>query len=290
MIIADLAGFSDYRAVPWHEFQYEHLLAIRSKLAKTRNYKTVNRMMVAFRGVMKLCWASGKISAEQYQRIASVGSLKGESLPAGKARSEGEISRIIDACPEDLLGIRDRAILAVMYICGLRRAEIIGLDVEDFDPESSALLIRGKGNKERLVYCADPGARELLDAWLAARREASVADERLERATGIRRGIYANSGPLFMKTNGHHALYPSRLAPTSIYFMMQRRGMAAGIDDLKTHDLRRSFATNLLDAGADVLTVSKLMGHRSIDTTRVYDRWPEAAKREASTLLHVKRS
>ncbi len=287
--IADLIGFADYRAVPWHELRYEHLLDIRAKLLETHNYRTVNKMMVALRGVLKQCWKAGKMSAEDYQRAASVGTLKGESLPAGKARNEDEISRLVEACPDDIKGIRDRALLAVMYVCGLRRAEVIALDLEDYNPDDGALKVHGKGNVQRLVYVADPAAREYLDAWLGLRRKSAAADELLEKKTGIRRGIYADSGPLFLKTNGHRALYPGRLAPSTVIFMVSSRGKAAGLDDLTCHDLRRSYATNLLDAGADVLTVSRLMGHKSVDTTSIYDRRPEQAKKAASSLVHIRR-
>lgn len=304
-IIAEFAGFSDYRAVPWQEFKYEQVLAIQAMLLdpenyrgdKTalrpgllvqRNFKTVNKMIVALRGVLKQCWQSGKMTSDQYRRAASVASLKGESMPAGKARSEDEIGRIIDTCENDLIGIRDQALLAIMYVCGLRRAEIVGLDVDDYDPNAGSLLVRGKGNRERLVYVADPGALELLDAWLKIRREAAQADEELERATGIRRGLYMDHGPLFYKTNGHRAIYPDRMAATTLHFMVTRRGKMADLPDLTCHDMRRSYATNLLDAGADVLTVSKLMGHQSLDTTRVYDRRPEAAKKAASGLVHIR--
>ncbi len=287
-VIAEIAGFADYHNVPWHELKYEHILAIRAKLTETRNYKTVNKMMVALRGVLKECWRAGKIDAEELARIQSVGTLRGESQPAGKARSEEEIGRLINTCEDDLIGIRDQAILAIMYVCGLRRAEVVGLDVNDYNKVTGAVLVRGKGNRERLVYVADEGAIKLLEAWLSVRRKAAEEDELHEKTFGTRRGIYADLGPLFYKTNGHHELYPARMAATTLHFMIERRGKMAGLPDLTCHDLRRSYATNLLDAGADVLTVSKLMGHKSLDTTRVYDRRPEAAKKVASGLVHIR--
>lgn len=290
-VIAEIAGFADYRAVPWHELRYAHVLGIQEKLSVSRNYKTVNKMMVALRGVLKQCEGEGegKISTAELSHISKIKGLTGDSQPAGKARSEDEISRIIDTCEDDLIGTRDRALLAIMYVCGLRRAEVVGLDVDDYDPNTGSLLVRGKGNRERLVYVADPGARELVDAWLKIRREAAQGDEELERATGVRRGLYVDHGPLFYKTNGHRAIYPERMASTTLHFMVTRRGRMADLPDLTCHDMRRSYATNLLDAGADVLTVSKLMGHKSVDTTIVYDRRPEAAKKAASSLVHIKK-
>jgi site-specific recombinase XerD len=280
----------DYHLVPWQKMRYEHVLMVRTKLVESGlSYKSVNKMMVALRGVMKQCWTAHLIDAEELARIMSVGSIKGESLPAGKARSEEEISRLIDSCDDDLLGIRDKAIFALMYICGLRRAEVTALDVDHYNPEDYSLIVRGKGNKERMVYVGDPYARELFEAWLQVRLAAAKADELMEATTGHRRGIYTNSGPMFFKTNGHRALFPARLAPPGIYYMVSEHGAAAGMADLTCHDLRRSFATNLLEAGADVLTVSKLMGHKSIQTTAVYDRRTEKAKKEVSALIHIRR-
>jgi site-specific recombinase XerC len=289
-VIAEIAGFADYHDVPWHELRYEHVLAIRSKLIETRNYKTVNKMMVALRGVLKECWRAGKITAEELAKIQSVGTIRGESQPAGKARSEEEIGRLVNTCEDDLIGIRDRALLAVMYVCGLRRAEVVALDAENYNSSSGALSVIGKGNRERIVYVADEGAIKLLEAWLNVRRKAAEEDELHEKTFGTRRGIYSDTGPLFYKTNGHHELYPARMAATTLHFMIERRGRMAGLPDLTCHDLRRSYATNLLDAGADVLTVSKLMGHKSLDTTRVYDRRPEAAKKAASGLVHIRQN
>ena len=165
-------------------------------------------------------------------------------------------------------GVRDAAIISLMYAAGLRREEVITLDLANFDPGSGRLVVLGKGNKERSCYMTN-GAAEALTDWLALRGPAA--------------------GPLFVAINKGGKLDPKarRLAPQAIYNMLARRAQAAGVAKFSPHDLRRSFVSDLLEAGADIATVAKMAGHKSVETTARYDRRPEAAKQKAAGLLHV---
>ena len=92
------------------------------------------------------------MSAEDYQKAVSVKGVRGETLPTGRELSSGELSALLATCEQDELaaGVRDAAIIAVMYSCGLRRAEVIALDLADYNTEAGQLKMHGKGNKERI--------------------------------------------------------------------------------------------------------------------------------------------
>ena len=104
-----------------------------------------------------MSWQLGLVSAEDYHRAADVGSVKGETLPAGRSIASGELQALMDACSSDPGpgGARDAAIIALLYSCGLRRAELVALDIEDYDVEEGTLTVRGKRNKERLAHIVE---------------------------------------------------------------------------------------------------------------------------------------
>jgi integrase len=119
------------------------------------------------------------------------------------------------------------------------------------------------------------GAADALADWLAIRPE----DHEHESEGG---------GPLFFPINkGGHILVGDRLTEQAIYKMLKKRAQEAGVKDFSPHDLRRTFVSDLLDAGADIATVQKMAGHANVTTTARYDRRPEEAKRKAAGLLHV---
>lgn len=124
----------------------------------------------------------------------------------------------------------------------------------------------GKGNKDRLTYVQGLGARA-VEAWVE------------------RRG--AAPGALFVPIHRSGRIRLSRMREQSVYDILRRRAREAGIPPFSPHDLRRTFAGDLLDAGAHISTVQKLLGHASVTTTQRYDRRGEAVKRRAAGLLHV---
>jgi len=229
---------------------------------------TANQHLSALRGVLKECWRLGTVTAEDYHRAADVPTVRGSVLPRGRALRQGELRAVFGACQDDPspLAIRDGAILAVLYGAGVRRAEAAALDLEDVDREAGALRVRGKGNKERLAYVRH-GAKEALDDWLALR------------------GL--EPGPLFWPVTKGGKLHCRRLSAQAMLYVTRRRGQEAGVAHFSPHDLRRSFISDLLDAGADLSTVQKLAGHAQVQTTARYDRRGEVAKQQAADLLHV---
>lgn len=267
--IAGMMG-ADANRFEWGSIRYKNVTEIKSKLLETA-YKaaTVNKNLAALRGVLRVAWQLGQMSADDYSLAVSVRGVRGESLPSGRAVTAGELSALLGVCEADksATGARDAAIISVLYSCGLRRSELVALDLADYDAESDCLKIRhAKGNKARLAYLQG-GALEALKDWLFLRGD--------------------NHGALFMPIVWNGAVKMRRLSDAAIYKILGKRGRQAGISSFSPHDLRRSFISDLLDSGVDITTVSKMAGHANVTTTARYDRRPEETKRKAASLLYV---
>ena len=168
-------------------------------------------------------------------------------------------------CDGTPAGARDAAILAIAYSGGLRRAELTALDLAHYDQTTGVLTVHGKRNKVRTVPVQN-GARQALEDWLTVRGAAP--------------------GALFCSiTKGSH-MTGRRMTTQAIYYIFAERAEQASVKPFSPHDLRRTFAGELLDAGADISTVQKMMGHASVSTTAGYDRRGERAKQSAARLLH----
>jgi integrase/recombinase XerC len=160
--------------------------------------------------------------------------------------------------PPDL---RDRALLELMYACGVRVSEAAGIDVSHVSLEHQTVLVRGKGNKERLVVMGLPAVRA-VERYLRVRGK-------LARAQGGRKpeaaSAAADAGALFLNKNG------GRLSQRRIQLIVRKYALKAGIDaKVHPHLFRHTFATHLLDGGAELRVVQELMGHSSPNTTQIY--------------------
>jgi site-specific recombinase XerD len=265
--IANIVGF-EAETMPWASLKYAHTQYIRSELIAKYAPNTCNRFLSALRGVLRECWRLGYMSAEDYQHACDLRSVRGETLPAGRGLAEGEILALVQACQRDAspAGVRDAAIIGILYTCGLRRAELVSLELADLDIQTGAVKVLGKRHKERMVYIVG-GALDALHDWLVLRgREA---------------------GALFQPVNKGSNIVPRGMTAHAIYSMLSKRGAEAQVASFSPHDLRRSFISDLLDAGADISTVAKMAGHYDVRTTMRYDRRPEEVKQKAAALLHL---
>ena len=262
--------------LPWGALRFQHTSAVRAVLAEKYSYATVNKMLSALRGTIKTAWRLGQLSAEDYQRAVDVQRVQGETLPAGRSLKTGEIAALIDVCQKDrsAVGARDAAIVALLYGCGLRRAELAALSLGDYDPEEGVVKILGKRNKQRLVPVVG-GAQAALDAWVLMRGDSPGALLLPSRKGGKLVRDAGASGELLGMT------------AQALYLILIERAREAGVVHFSPHDFRRTFVGDLLDRGADIATVQKLAGHANVTTTARYDRRGEAAKRKAAELLHV---
>jgi site-specific recombinase XerD len=200
-----LAEGSDAYTCPWSRIRFQHVQALRSMLAERYAPATANRYLSTLRGTLREAWRLGQITAEEYQRATDVKAVTGERLPAGRSITPGELQVLLETCADDqtAAGARDAAIVALLYSRGLRRAELVGLDVDDYDRERGSLRVLGKRNKERLAYIVQDTAAALAD-WLAFRGDVP--------------------GPLFWPIRkGGELQVGRRLTTRAVYHILQKR-------------------------------------------------------------------
>lgn len=267
-VVAGIFG-ADINTLNWGALRYQHTAAARARLAEAYSPASANKILSALRQTLKQAWLLGQMSAEDYQRAVILKPITGETLPAGRELSQGEILALMNACQADNTpaGTRDAAIIGMMYAAGLRRLELVSLTLDALNPESGELVLTGKRNKQRRAYLTN-GALAAVRDWLDIRG--------------------TNGSALFVAINKGGKLDTSKpINSQAIYNMLQKRAAEAGVKEFSPHDLRRTFVSDLLDKGADIATVSKMAGHANVQTTARYDRRPEEAKKKAASLLHV---
>ncbi|MBL7134847.1 MAG: tyrosine recombinase XerC [Phycisphaerae bacterium] len=223
---------------------------IRAYLAMLRNSRyskaTTARKLAALRSFYKHLVRGGRLKASPVSIIRTP--RQDKRLP--KYLDIGQIEALL-ATPDTgtLLGLRDRAILETIYSAGLRISELVSLNLEDLEEFSEALRIRGKGKKERLAPLGSK-AIEAIQAYLG-RRRATVGP--------------CDRGALFVNKHG------KRISDRSVRRKLDKYLVIAGIPtDISPHSLRHSFATHMLNAGADLRSVQELLGHESLSTTQIY--------------------
>ena len=181
--------------------------------------------------------------------------------------SSDDIEKLLAAPPAaDPLGLRDRAILEVLYSAGLRVSELAGLNLSDMDFDGATLRVRGKGRRERIAPLGSFAIRA-IKKWLALRKVSSREP--------------ARESPVFLNKSGR------RLTTRSIGRLLEKHLRTSGLDRRTTpHTLRHSFATHLLDRGADIRSVQELLGHKSLVTTQIYTHVSTAGLRAAYDRAH----
>ncbi|MHC4217049.1 MAG: tyrosine recombinase XerC [Planctomycetota bacterium] len=188
-----------------------------------------------------------------------------------KAIDVDQVEKLLSA-PDDtnLLGARDRAILETLYSTGIRVSELVGINRSDIDETGAALIVRGKGRRERIV--------PLGSHALAALRHYTAILDAEQAGTPQQRDPAA---PLFINKHG------GRLSTRSVRRKVSKYLAQAGLDpNISPHTLRHSFATHLLDNGADLRSVQELLGHQSLSTTQVYTHLTTGRMRDAYDDAH----
>lgn len=269
--IAGFLGNGDADEVAWERLMPADVDGIRAWLLGGRKPAapaTVNRVLSALRGTLRAAWRAGLMDAAAYQAACDVPGVKGTRLPRGRAIAAEEWRRVFCEIGHEASPMceRDAALVALAYAGGLRRAELVALDLSDYDRDSGRLRVLGKGDRERAVFVGN-GARDALHAWLRVRGPAA--------------------GPLLLPVDRHGRIGTRRLTEQTIYDRLRHLAARAGVATFSPHDCRRSLAGDLLDAGVDLPTVQSVLGHASPATTARYDRRGERAVREAATRVHV---
>jgi integrase/recombinase XerC len=188
-----------------------------------------------------------------------------------KAIDVSQVERLLSAPDDtDLLGARDRAILETLYSTGIRVSELVGINRGDIDEPGQAMIVRGKGRKERIVPLGSHALAALAHYVKILKTDPRAADLPDEP-----------DAPLFINKHG------GRLSTRSVRRKVSKYLAKAGLDpDISPHTLRHSFATHLLDNGADLRSVQELLGHQSLSTTQVYTHLTTQRMRDAYDSAH----
>ncbi|NEP10891.1 MAG: site-specific integrase [Symploca sp. SIO2C1] len=256
-------GECDHLTLNWAALKYEHTVAVQGVLIERYEPATAQKMMCALRRVLREARKLRLIENEIYEAAVDLPPIKSTKNLRGRALSQDEIAALLEVCRDDptTQGIRDAALIGILRGAGLRRAEVVKLKLSDFKPDTSALEVRGgKGGKDRTVYLPD-GAISLVEDWLKVRGN--------------------EPGSLLCPIRKTGKIELRQMTPQAVLLIVQKRAQQAGVESFSPHDFRRTFCSDLLDAGIDIVTVQKLAGHASPVTTAKYDRRGEDVKRRA---------
>lgn len=221
------------------------------------------RALVAVRGLHKFAVREGLVGTDPAREVRPPSAPR--RLP--KALGVDDVLRLLDTPGEGAGQLRDRALLELLYSTGARISEAVGLDLDDVDSRERTVLLDGKGGKQRLVLIGRP-ALEALDAYLVRTRPGLAAHGR-------------GTPAVFLNVRG------GRLSRQSAWHVLKVAAERAGITaDVSPHTLRHSFATHLLEGGADVRVVQELLGHASVTTTQIYTLVTVNTLREVYATAH----
>lgn len=267
--VAFMIAKSNIQDFDWASMRRHHVQGILSLLSSAELAPaTINTYLAALKGVALEAWALKLIDSETFQQIKQVKAVRGSRIPQGRALSVQEFQALYAACEatSTSTGLRDAAIIAVLAGCGLRRSEIVDLDIEHIDVNDQSMRVLGKGNKERRAFIPQ-------SVWV-----------RLQRWL---RELKHGSGPLFRRIRRESMLTNERMSSQAVYHILEVRQLQAGVEKFAPHDLRRTFATMLLTNGEDIITVKDAMGHANVATTQRYDRRGDERLRLASSRIIV---
>lgn len=261
-------GDYDLKTFPWHKLDDVEMNLILQRVNENHAPNTVYAVRVALLGIAKIMWLDGEISERRYARIRAVKNTIFSRNPRGRMLSPDELRRIFAYFNQhdSAISARDACMISLLAECGLRRAECASVLYEKIDLQDKSFSIIGKRNKERTCYIP-PGAERYLKNYLTFR-----GDE---------------PGPLLYSLTKTGDLTFKGITAQAIYYRVKWLAQELGLGDFSPHDLRRTFASALLEQGEDLLTVRDLMGHQSVMTTQRYDKRGEDNKRKAASQLRL---
>jgi len=226
---------------------------------------SLRRRAAALKGFYRFAFGEGLIDVD----VATHLDLPRQSRRLPDTLDVEEVDRLLEAASAG--GVRDRALLELLYAAGLRVSEAIGLDREDLSLDGAFVRVIGKGDKERLVPIGEVSI-DHLTGWIVGPRAALIERFHVEPVRG---------GPLFLGDRGR------RLARQQAWVAVHGAATRAGLDGkVSPHTLRHSFATHLLEGGADLRVVQELLGHASISTTQLYTHVTGERVREVYARAH----
>ncbi|MBG8558944.1 tyrosine-type recombinase/integrase [Pseudomonas qingdaonensis] len=267
---ADRLDFEDIdiKEVPWHLLEPGHVTALVAAL-RADGYapNTTSLYVNAIRGVMNEAWRLGLISQDQLLRMRTVKAAQGTRLPVGRNLKRTLIRELMEACAADPRpqGLRDAAVIALLYGTGMRKSESVNLDLKQIDFAERSLQVLGKGNKQLIKY-APVWAFDKLNAWLEFRRSQLPEGQ-------------ADDTFLFNRIRRGSHITRERITKHAIYYIARQRGTQVGVK-IMPHDFRRSFITRVIEEH-DLSIAQKLAHHSNIQTTANYDMRDDNERRRA---------
>ena len=275
--LLQFGAFLDRRGLSATEAEHSDLAAFLSELAKGPTpvaAATIGRKVACLRSFYRHLRREGLIEHDPTAELR--GPRKSQRLP--KVLSRDEVARLLrEPKGTDPRALRDRALLEVMYACGLRASEATGLKVEDVDLEEGVVRARGKGSKERLV----PIGRQAVGALRVYCRRGRPA----LLGAGVDSAGARASDQLFLNRSG------SGLTRQGLYKIVQGHARGAGLAErMSPHTLRHTFATHLLAGGCDLRSLQEMLGHADLSTTQVYTHLSADRLKDAYFSAHPRAS
>lgn len=269
----DLADFADARgsAADWADGPDAALAYLAARTRRGRRLDpglaptSLRRRAAAIKGFYRFAFGEGLIPVD----VAAHVDLPRMPRLLPETLTQAEVARLLETPPAD--GLLDRALLELLYAAGLRISEALNLDLEDLSLDGAFVRVIGKGDRERLVPVGEV-ALDALRAWLGGPRPALLAANHVQPVRG---------GPVLLGRSGR------RLARQQAWTIVKRAATRAGLSGrVSPHTLRHSFATHLLEGGADLRIVQELLGHASISTTQLYTHVTGERIREVYARAH----
>ncbi len=255
-------GECDAMTLDWAKLRYRHTAIVRSVLEKRYEATTGNKILCGLRRVLQEARKLDLMPQADYVAAVDIADFKTNGKLRGRALTKKEIQGLMDSCTDyNPLDVRDKALIAILRGGGLRRAELVNLNLADYHPNKSRLdIIGAKGGKDRTVYLPQ-SAISIVNQWIKMRGK--------------------EEGALICPVNCGGKIQLRRLSTDGVLKIIRNRAKKAGINSFSPHDFRRTFCSDLLDAGVDIVTVQRLVGHASPVTTSKYDRRGEETKLKA---------
>lgn len=267
---ADRLGFEDINLeeIDWHLLQPEHVIALVAALREDGYAPNTSSLYVnAVRGVMNEAWRMSLITQEHLLKMRTVKASAGTRLGQGRNLRRTLIREMMEACAADPRpqGLRDAAVIGILYGSGMRKSESVNLHLAQVDFAERSLRVIGKGNKELVKYAPD-WAFAKLQAWLAFRRDQLKEGEE-------------DDSFLFNRIRRGSHITRERITKHAIYYIARQRGEQVGVK-IMPHDFRRSFITRVIEEH-DLSIAQKLAHHTNIQTTASYDVRDDNERRRA---------
>lgn len=264
-------GEKDMTTFDWGSLRYADTMSFRSYLIQHYQPASINKQLSILRGVLKIAWRLGQMTADEYQHAIDIKNVHRTNTVPGRMLEEDEIKALFRTCDEpSLLNIRDKALLSVMLNTGIRRSELIMVDMGDFDPDAGIIMIRhGKQHQIRETYLP-ASAVKAVSTWIEMAAKQIKISETM---------------PLFLPLKKNGKLTVRRMTSQAFYLIIRQRSIDAGIDEISPHDFRRTLISTLLEKGADISIVSTLVGHSKVERTAAYDRRGIVQRRKVAALV-----